>query len=131
MAYIERFLAYLLIASTLIFGCGGDNKTASPSKSRKNFIKFENKWFYAREQNKVHVIIDVCHQDFILEPGEERIVECVPEDNSTNFLVVIEGGDVGLSYIGGAIVRKEVRVSGGQTVTITGTLSTFYVDVHD
>jgi hypothetical protein len=131
MTHVERFLAYVLVASVLIFGCGGDNKGTSPSKGRKNFIKFENKWFYGGEQNRLRVIIDVCHQDFSLKPGEEKIVECVPEDGSTQFLVAIEGGVIGISYTGGSIVRKEVLVSGGQTVTISGLVSTFYVDVHD
>lgn len=129
MGRVVSFLTlWAFIASALVVGCGGSESTSSTRS--KNVIRFEHQWLFMEGRTELRITIDACNQSFELEPRETQTVECVPEDDSERFLVVIEGQVVGVSYTGGEAVRKEFMVSGGQTVTIKGTLSTFevYVD---
>lgn len=129
MRRITAFLVVLMmIASVLLLGCGGDKGT-SPGPS-KNFIKFVNEYLWYEEYMKLHITIEACHQDFYMEPHEVKVVECVCEDGSTSFLVVIETEFHGPLVSHGTYTRWEGTVSGGQTVTITNTLLAMHVDVQ-
>jgi hypothetical protein len=117
------------IVLALFFGCGGEKGSTSPRKTSKSFIKFENRFFYGNMT--LRITINACHQEFDLKPGEDKIVECVPEDGSTSFEVVIAAPQ---SYVTGQEPpRWTATVSGGQTVTITGTGTNErpYIEVHD
>ncbi len=121
-------LAVVLITASWISGCGGGASGTGPSSNR---IKFVHSWFYLTDNSNVHVTIDVCSQDFFLDPGDQKLVECNPDEDIPSFLVKVEGWIAGLSYISDAPTIWEGQVSSGQTVVITGELASISVAVED
>lgn len=121
-------LVLILFASSWISGCGGGGSAgAGPSTNR---IKFVHDWYYLTSNSNVHVTIDICSQDFDLDPGQQKLVDCNTDEEIPSFLVKVEGWIEGLSYISDAPTVWEGQVSGGQTVTITGELASISVAVE-
>ena len=118
----KGFWAIGLVVVALLLGCGGKKSTSSKSK---NYIRFENEF---GSVSVLYITLEACHiQRLELERGSSETLECVPEDGSTSFLVMVEMNPDGV----GRYWKQECVVEGGQTVTIksVGTLNTFYLYV--
>ena len=80
-------LTIAALASFVILGaCEDVDLSTGPSGTtgRTELVKFDNK-----SKFNLQITIAACFQDFVLDAGRERTIECNPEDGSTSFDVGI------------------------------------------
>jgi len=88
-----------------LIACEDVDLSTGPSGSagRTELVKFDNKSNF-----NLQITIGACFQDFVLDAGRERTIECSPEDGSNSFEVGIVRTDEAEANWAGSVSKGQV-----------------------